>query len=89
MWVFVANLVFAFPCVLRSSLGVPANFNNGDAVVFQLFDLPIHDLHGFFRKDKIVVELNLFPRDNKRFIGQAFLKVRYMEGVVYSAKFFR
>lgn len=47
MWVLYTHGVFALPCELRSSLGVPSNFDDRDATLLKSFDFAIHDFDRF------------------------------------------
>nr|GEY55728.1 hypothetical protein [Tanacetum cinerariifolium] len=55
MLIFLPELIFTFPCELKTSLGVPSNLNNGDAALLQPLDFTIHDFHWFFNEVEFII----------------------------------
>ncbi|GJZ98970.1 hypothetical protein Tco_0671521 [Tanacetum coccineum] len=75
MRILALELIFTFPCELRSSSRIPMNFNNGNATLLKLLHLPVYDLHRFFDKMQLVIQLNLIKRDDKTLIQQTLLQI--------------
>ncbi|GJY62048.1 hypothetical protein Tco_0462705, partial [Tanacetum coccineum] len=43
VWIFLLELIFTFPCELRTSPGVPSNLDYWNADSLQLFNFTVHD----------------------------------------------
>ncbi|GJY91284.1 ribonuclease H-like domain-containing protein [Tanacetum coccineum] len=63
VWIFLPELVFTFPCELRTSPGVPSNLDNWDTASPQLFDFAIHDYDWFLDELKLVIKMKLSTPD--------------------------
>ncbi|GJT32911.1 putative reverse transcriptase domain-containing protein [Tanacetum coccineum] len=63
-WIFeqvrvhALELVLAFPRVLWTSSCVPTDFNDMYTALFELLDLAVHNLYGFFDEVEFIVELD-------------------------------
>ncbi|GKE72596.1 hypothetical protein Tco_1534637 [Tanacetum coccineum] len=67
--VLLLHLIFAFPCKLRATPGVPTYFNNWVAALLQTLDLAVHD----FDSKSFVGYAFLQIRDVKRAMNSAQL----------------
>nr|GEY27683.1 hypothetical protein [Tanacetum cinerariifolium] len=67
MRVLLLELVFTFPCKLKSSLRIPSHFDDRNVVLLQTFDLTIHDFDSFLDEVKLVVDLDFLQRHNEGF----------------------
>ncbi|GJT54251.1 hypothetical protein Tco_0989305 [Tanacetum coccineum] len=60
--VFLVKLVFAFPRVLWASTCIPTDFKDRYTASFELFNLAVHNLYGFFNEVEIVRRLDFLQR---------------------------
>nr|GFC65556.1 hypothetical protein [Tanacetum cinerariifolium] len=58
MRVLLLHLIFTLASELKTSLGVPAHFDNQNMTLLQTVDLTVHDLDGFFNEVQFVVNLD-------------------------------
>ncbi|GKC25732.1 hypothetical protein Tco_1027882 [Tanacetum coccineum] len=65
--VFLLHLVFTLPGELRTSLRVPAYFDNQNTTLLQTLDLTLHNLDGFFDEVQFVVHLDFIQRVDEYF----------------------
>ncbi|GJS17391.1 retrotransposon protein, putative, ty1-copia subclass [Tanacetum coccineum] len=56
--VFVLELAITFPRVFWTSTCIPTDFNDRYMASFELLDLTVHNLYGFFNEIEFVVELD-------------------------------
>nr|GEU53162.1 hypothetical protein [Tanacetum cinerariifolium] len=75
MWILALEMIFTLPSELRSSLRVLTIFNNGNATLLELFLFSIHDLHRLFDEIKLVIELNLFKRNDQVLARHTLLEI--------------
>ncbi|GJT99073.1 hypothetical protein Tco_1094591 [Tanacetum coccineum] len=62
MRILLSHLIFTLPGKDRTSLRVPAYLDNRNTALLKTFDLPVHDLDGFFNEVEFVVDLDLIQR---------------------------
>ncbi|GKA82470.1 hypothetical protein Tco_0789218 [Tanacetum coccineum] len=67
--ILLLELIFAFPCELRTSPSVPSNLDNGDAALLQPLDFTIHNLHWFFNEVKLIVNVYFIQWNCQRLVG--------------------
>nr|GEX27390.1 putative reverse transcriptase domain-containing protein [Tanacetum cinerariifolium] len=70
---------------LRTSPGVPSNFDDGNAALLYSLDFTIHYLYWFFNEAEFVINVHFIQRDCQWFIGQALLQVGHVERAMNSA----
>ncbi|GKG42125.1 hypothetical protein Tco_0473876, partial [Tanacetum coccineum] len=58
-WVRLLELVFSFPCEFGTSFRVPSNLDDRNTTSLQLLDFTIYDLHWFFNKVELIINIKL------------------------------
>ncbi|GKB82776.1 hypothetical protein Tco_0949671 [Tanacetum coccineum] len=81
-----SRVVTFFPRELRTSLGVPAHFDNQNMALLQTLDLTVHNLDGFFDEVQFVVNLDLIQWYSKQFISHLFLQFRDVKRTMNSTQ---
>lgn len=81
------HLIFASPCVHRSSFRVPLYIDFRNTALLESIDFVIHNLDRLFKKLMFNVNLNLLEKYNKSIIGEIFLEVRYVKRIVFATEF--
>ncbi|GJQ92773.1 hypothetical protein Tco_0003912 [Tanacetum coccineum] len=71
--VFALELVLTFPRVFWTSTCIPTDFNDGYTASFELLDLTVHYLYGFFNEVEFVVELDFYRGINEWTMDKTFL----------------
>ncbi|MFS7938476.1 hypothetical protein Hanom_Chr05g00440161 [Helianthus anomalus] len=65
MRILLLHLVLTFPSKLRTTFGFPANFDQMNPFVLQLFVCTFYYLHRFLDKVHCFIDLNLVERNVK------------------------
>src|ERR1043165_4509325 len=82
MGILSLHLIFPFPRELRSTIRVPTDFNDADFTPAKATDFIVKNFNRFLHDTQTIIHLDLFERNNQRFIRQTLLQIRNMEDVM-------
>nr|GEW18932.1 putative reverse transcriptase domain-containing protein [Tanacetum cinerariifolium] len=75
--ILLLELIFTFPCELRTSPRVPSNFDNGNAALLQPLNFTIHNFHWFFDEKVLADDLTTLSSRTKPIDKVPVLQVQH------------